>query len=129
MPAERNLTGVRVLIADDEEYIRIHIAKGLRSRGLIVLEAGTGDEVLPLMDGNPQVVIMDVQMPGMNGFEVARRLKKNDATAKIPLILLSARAQQRDIEKGYATGADFYLTKPVTFTQILDTLGEALNGT
>ncbi|MDC7224374.1 MAG: response regulator [Spirochaetales bacterium] len=121
------LNGKSILIADDEEYIRRHIAKGLRSRGLTVLEAGTGEEVLSLVVEKPHVIIMDIQMPGMDGFSVARRLKDQPETATIPLILLSARAQDQDIEKGYAMGADKYLTKPVTFTQILGALKEALH--
>ena len=125
---DEGLEGKSVLIADDEEYIRKHIAKGLRSRGLNVLEAGTGDEVLELVARGPQVIIMDVQMPGLDGLTVARRLKEESPTAAIPLILLSARAQDSDIELGYAVGADYYLTKPVTFSQILGALKEALNG-
>ncbi len=125
---DEGLQGKSVLIADDEEYIRKHIAKGLRSRGLTVLEAGTGDEVLELVNREPDVIIMDVQMPGLDGLTVARRLKEEGQTSAIPLILLSARAQDSDIEQGYAVGADYYLTKPVTFTQILGALKEALNG-
>ena len=125
---DEGLQGKSVLIADDEEYIRKHIAKGLRSRGLTVLEAGNGDEVLELVMRNPDVIIMDVQMPGLDGLTVARRLKEEGQTSAIPLILLSARAQDSDIEQGYAVGADYYLTKPVTFTQILGALKEALNG-
>ncbi|MDC7219577.1 MAG: response regulator [Spirochaetales bacterium] len=125
---DSDLQGKRVLIADDEEYIRMHIAKGLRSRGLEVFEAGTGEEVLELVQNNPQVIIMDVQMPGLDGYSVAQKLKEKPETASIPLIMLSARAQDRDIEKGYAMGADYYLTKPVTFNQILGSLKEAVNG-
>jgi len=121
------LMGKTVIIADDEDYIRMHIARGLRARGLTVLEAGTGEEVLNLVAGKPHAIIMDVQMPGGDGLEVARRLKDREDTASIPLILLSARAQEEDIEQGYAMGADFYLAKPVTFTQILETLREAVH--
>jgi CheY-like chemotaxis protein len=124
----QELEGKKVLIADDEEYIRIHIAKSLRTRGLNVLEAGTGEEVLDLVKEEPQVIIMDVQMPGLDGLSVARQLKDQEETSSIPLILLSARAQQQDIDRGYAMGADFYLTKPVTFSQILGAVKEALNG-
>lgn len=122
------MEGKTVLIADDEDYIRIHLAKGLRSRGLTVLEAGTGDEVLIQVENKPDVIIMDVQMPGRSGIEVASIIKENSHTAHIPLILLSARAQDEDIERGYQVGADFYLTKPVTFTKILDSLRVAIHG-
>jgi CheY-like chemotaxis protein len=128
MSLENELQGKTVLIADDEEYIRIHIAKGLRSRGLNVLEAGSGDDVLELIKKKPHVIILDIQMPGLNGFEVAGMLKEREDTKHIPLILLSARAQESDIEKGYEMGADYYLTKPITFTQIIDALQEAING-
>jgi CheY-like chemotaxis protein len=128
MPQVNELDGKTVLIADDEEYIRIHIAKGLRKLGLNVLEAGTGDEVLELVKKNPHVIIMDIQMPGRDGLEIAGLLKGNKKTSQIPLILLSARAQNEDIEKGYLTGADNYLTKPVTFSQILEALKVAVDG-
>ncbi len=127
MLSDDELKGKSVLIADDEEYIRRHIAKGLRSRGLTVYEAGSGDEVLDMVSEKPYAIIMDVQMPGQDGLEVARLLKEKEDTASIPLILLSARAQESDIELGYAMGADHYLAKPVTFSQILGALREAIH--
>jgi len=125
---DEELKGKTVLIADDEDYIRMHIARGLRSRGLTVLEAGSGDEVLQLVAEKPQAIIMDVQMPGRDGLDVARLLKEREDTAAIPLILLSARAQEADIEQGYAVGADNYIAKPVTFSQIVGALKEAIHG-
>lgn len=115
-----------VLIADDEEYIRVHIARKLASRGLIVLEAGTGQEVLEMAEKNPHAILMDVKMPVIDGFEAARRLKASEKTRHIPLILLSARAQQQDVEEGYKAGADHYMTKPVTISQIMDILEKCL---
>ena len=127
MPLDNEWQGKTVLIADDEEYIRIHIAKGLRSRGFNVLEAGSGNDVLELIKQKPHVIFLDIQMPGLNGFELAGILKEREETRNIPLIFLSARAQESDIEKGYEMGADYYLTKPITFTQILSALQVALH--
>lgn len=114
--------GKRVLIADDEDFIRVHIARRLASHGLEVLQAGSGDEVLSLAKTGPDVILMDVKMPQIDGFEAARRLKADPSTRDIPLILLSARAQQEDLDEGFQAGADYYLTKPVTISQIMDTL-------
>lgn len=118
--------GKKILIADDEDFIRVHIAKKLSTKGLDVLQAGTGEEVLKLADQRPEVILMDVKMPVIDGFEAARRLKANPETAGIPLVLLSARAQREDLEEGYAAGADHYLTKPVTIQQILETIETCL---
>jgi len=124
---ETLFAGKTILIADDEDFIRVHIAKKLASKGLTVLEAGAGDEVLELALKKPHAILMDVKMPVIDGFEAARRLKADAETREIPLILLSARAQQEDLEEGFNAGADYYLTKPVTITQILATLEECLN--
>lgn len=82
--------------------------------------------MLSLAATKPDIILMDVKMPRLDGFEAAKRLKDDPETKDIPLILLSARAQQEDLEEGYQSGADYYLTKPVTISQIMDTLEECL---
>lgn len=123
---EEVFQGKKILIADDEDFIRVHIAKKLASKGLEVLQAGAGDEVLELAKQMPHVILMDVKMPVIDGIEAARQLKAQKDTASIPLVLLSARAQQEDLDEGYNAGADYYLTKPVTIQQILETIQRCL---
>jgi CheY-like chemotaxis protein len=69
---------------------------------------------------------MDVNMHGIDGFEALRRLRIMSATRHIPVILLSARAQREDLDRGFQSGADYYLTKPVTISKIMETLEKCL---
>ncbi|MDA3849757.1 MAG: response regulator [Spirochaetaceae bacterium] len=118
--------GKTVIIADDEDFIRVHIARKLASKGLEVLQAGSGEEVLELAEKIPHAILMDVNMPGIDGFEALRRLRIMSATRHIPVILLSARAQREDLDRGFQSGADYYLTKPVTISKIMETLEKCL---
>lgn len=123
------LEGKTILIADDEDFIRRHITRRLESYGMKPLEAGEGPAVLELVKQKPDIILLDVKMPGLDGLSVTRLLKKDPSTASIPVILLSARAQKEDISAGLAAGAVAYLTKPVTFSQILDKITEILTKT
>lgn len=120
------LKGKSIIIADDEEFVRSHIARRLTSQGLTVWEAGTGDEVLEQAKNKPDLILMDVKMPGKGGIETTTLLKEDEETKDIPIILLSARAQQDDIDQGFASGADSYMTKPVTFKMISEKIEEYL---
>jgi DNA-binding response OmpR family regulator len=102
-----------VLIADDDADIRELVAYRMRRSGYAVLEAANGEEALELATGErPDLAILDVMMPRLDGFEVARRLRAQDETAGIPIILLTARAQDADVARGFGAGADDYLRKP-----------------
>ena len=116
------LVGKTILIADDEAFVRSHISKRLDSMGLNVLEASTGKEVLDLMSNNPDMVLMDVRMPEIDGYETTRSIRKDSAGSNIPVILLSALSGEEDIRRGLEAGADEFLCKPVTFTMILESL-------
>lgn len=120
--------GKHILIADDEEYVRRHLAKRMVGMGLLVSQAGTGQEVLNLALGGPDLIIMDVKMPILDGLETTRRLKTDIQTRDIPVVLLSAMAQQEEVEKGLATGADEYVMKPVTFDGLMESVRRHLFG-
>ena len=123
-----SLVGKTILIADDEAFVRSHISKRLGSLGLNVLEASTGREVLDLMIHKPDLVLMDVRMPEIDGFETTRFIR-NDSDgngSRIPVILLSALAGEEDIRRGLEAGADEFLCKPVTFSVILESLSRRL---
>lgn len=119
--------GKSILIADDEEYVRHHLAKRLVSMGLQVFQAGTGEEVLDLAIQHPDLIIMDVKMPVLDGLETARRLKGDNRTRGIPVVLLSAMAQQEEVARGMATGADEYVMKPVTFNRLMNSIREHIH--
>ncbi len=102
-----------VMIADDQVALRRLLRATLGPCGVRVVEVGNGREALAVAQvERPSLVVLDVGMPEMDGLEVCRSLKADPATAEIPVIILSARAQQADRAKGMASGANVYLTKP-----------------
>jgi pilus assembly protein CpaE len=106
--------GERILFVDDEEQIRKLLSTWLARHGYEVAIANDGWEALKAVRAKaPDLVITDVNMPNMNGFELTRRLRADHRTARIPVIMLSARKQADDVLTGYAEGADEYIPKPV----------------
>ena len=102
-----------VLAADDEEDILELIAFRLERSGYTVLQATDGAQALELArSSQPDLAVLDVMMPKMDGFEVTRRLREDEATSKMPIILLTARSQEADLERGFDAGADDYIRKP-----------------
>jgi diguanylate cyclase (GGDEF)-like protein len=103
----------RVLIADDDEDIRAYLDVTLALAGYEVIEAGDGSAALEqARRGGPDLVLLDVMMPQMDGLEVLRRLREDARTAHLPIVLLTARGQASDTVEGLDAGADSYLTKP-----------------
>ena len=108
------MPGERILFVDDEEQIRKLLSTWLGRRGYDVAVANDGWEALKAMRARaPVLVITDVNMPNMNGLELTRRMRADHRTARIPVIMLSARKQADDVLSGYAEGADEYVPKPV----------------
>lgn len=117
----------KVLIADDEEGIRTLVRMTLDGGSLELLEAVDGDEAVAMARKHrPDVVLLDVMMPGHSGFDVCRALKRDPATAEIPVVILSARAQTADQEEGRAAGADDYFTKPFSPIELLRKIDDLL---
>ena len=105
--------GARVLICDDEPYIRESVSYVARGEGYDVLTAEDGEEALRLArEERPDLIFLDLMMPRLNGFQVCRALKKDAATRDIHVIILTARGQEIDRETGKEVGASEYLTKP-----------------
>ena len=103
----------RVLVVDDEAPIRLLCRVNLEAEKMEVLEAADGESGLETARvEKPDVVLLDVMMPGMDGFEVAERLLDDDATREIPLVFLTARAELRDRARGLELGGVDYITKP-----------------
>ena len=102
-----------VLAADDDEDILELVAFRLERSGYTVLRASDGEEALRVaLEAKPDLAVLDVMMPKLDGFELTRRLRAEDATSRMPIILLTARAQDADVQAGFDAGADDYLRKP-----------------
>ena len=103
----------KVLVIDDEAPIRLLCRVNLEAEGMTVLEASDGSSGLDLArDEQPDVVLLDVMMPGLDGWRVAEELLEDDRTRGIPIIFLTARAEFRDRARGLDIGGVDYVTKP-----------------
>ncbi|HZI96470.1 MAG TPA: response regulator [Actinomycetales bacterium] len=103
----------RLLVADDDRDIRDLVAFKLGQAGYEVQAVEDGVAALDAARENvPALVVLDVMMPGLSGVDVTRELRADPRTASVPIILLTARAQEADVENGFATGADDYVVKP-----------------
>ena len=103
----------RVLVVDDDPVILQLISLNLELEGHEILSAASGIEALTAArTERPQVMVLDVMLPGMDGFEVCRTLSQDPETADIPILLLSARALRSDVQRGLDAGAVEYVTKP-----------------
>jgi Response regulator containing CheY-like receiver, AAA-type ATPase, and DNA-binding domains len=121
-----------IMVVDDNPDIITIVKTILEGKGYHVLSASSGQELLNLLtDGKPDLIILDIMMPEMDGLEVLGRLKAVTDTASIPVILLTAKVQYEDVLGGYKLGADYYITKPFTSTQLVNginlLLGESKN--
>jgi two-component system alkaline phosphatase synthesis response regulator PhoP/two-component system response regulator VicR len=102
-----------VLVVDDDPQIVRVVEINLTQEGYTVRTAADGEDALAAVaQERPDLIILDVMMPRMDGFETLKRLKADPALAEIPVIMLTARAQDEDVFEGYGTGAKWYLTKP-----------------
>jgi two-component system alkaline phosphatase synthesis response regulator PhoP len=103
----------KVLVIDDEAPIRLLCRVNLEAESMDVVEASDGEEGLTLARAEkPDIVLLDVMMPGMDGWQVAERLLENEDTSHIPLVFLTARAELRDRARGLELGGVDYITKP-----------------
>ncbi|HLQ57093.1 MAG TPA: response regulator [Streptosporangiaceae bacterium] len=104
---------VTVLLAEDDADIRDLVTFKLRQQGYEVRAFEDGLSALAsARDEMPDLALLDITMPGMSGLDVCRELRADPATADVPIILLTARAQESDIETGFSVGADDYVVKP-----------------
>ena len=120
----------KLLIVDDEAHIRMLLEQTLEELeddGVNFFSAENGEEALEIIQTeNPQLVFLDVMMPKMNGMEVCRRVKKELALDKVFIVLLTAKGQELDRQRGQEVGADLYMTKPFDPEIILKKAKEVL---
>lgn len=121
------MTGKTVLIVDDEAPIREMIAVALEMADYQCLEAADAREAHALIvDKHPDLVLLDWMLPGTTGVELARRLKKEEATADIPIIMLTAKVEEDNKVRGLEVGADDYITKPFSPRELVARLKAVL---
>ncbi len=109
-----------LLIVDDERTIRVSIKAALAGEGYNFIEADSGKEALKKAEKNtPDLILLDIMMPGMDGFEVLKQLKKNPLTKRIPVIMITAKSDIQSVEKSHSEGAIYYITKPFIVSNLV----------
>ena len=111
----------KILVADDDPDILELVAFRLEQAGHETARARDGEEALALARGEtPSLCVLDVLMPKLNGFEVLKALRSEEATMSVPVIMLTASVQDRDVARGFEIGADDYLRKPFNPRELQD---------
>jgi two-component system, cell cycle response regulator DivK len=117
-----------LLVEDNEKNLKL-FRDVLRATGYLTLEAGTGEEAVEVaVSGSPALVLMDVQLPGIDGVEALGRLRSDPRTASIPVLALTAQAMHEDRERFLVAGFDGYISKPVDVVELLRTVAEYCSG-
>ena len=113
---------LKVLMADDEPDVLSVMAKKIKAAGYDIITAVDGQEAWDkIIVENPDIILLDITMPKLEGFEVLKRLRETPPTKKWqPVIIISAREELKDIQKGYSLEADHYLTKPCNIDDVLN---------
>jgi CheY-like chemotaxis protein/signal transduction histidine kinase/HAMP domain-containing protein len=118
------LVGKKVLVVDDDVRNIFALSSVLERRGMMVLTAGTGNEAITILESTPDlaIVLMDIMMPGMDGYETMQVIRQNHSLRRLPIIALTAKAMKGDRERCLGAGASEYLAKPVNTEQLLSAL-------
>ena len=113
----------KILVVDDSKTIRMMVTNGLKKQNFTVYSAENGPDGIKIAkEKKPDLIILDVMMPEMNGFEVCAKLKANPDTAAIPILFLTAQNSKEEIQQGFNVGGDEYLNKPFKFNELLETV-------
>jgi len=118
----------KILAVDDEKHIVRLVQVNLERQGYEVVTANDGREALEkVASENPDLVVLDVMMPYMDGFEVLQNLRRDPKTRDIPVIMLTAKAQDADVFRGWQSGVDCYLTKPFNPMELISFVKRIFN--
>jgi len=116
-----------VLLVDDQDSVLRNVSRILQVHGYVVLTADTGEQgVLMAREQTPTVILMDIDMPGLTGIEAARMLKKDEATAVIPIIMMTSYATEEFVDKARQAGANGYIAKPFSASLLFDRIQQAI---
>jgi CheY-like chemotaxis protein len=119
----------KILIIEDTENNRVLLTRRLKPRGDEIITADDAESGIALVESEkPDLILMDVGLPGMDGWNATRALKQNEATKHIPVIALTAHAMQGDREKALEAGCDDYETKPIDFNRLFEKMDRLLSG-
>ncbi|HEX4749744.1 MAG TPA: response regulator [Bryobacteraceae bacterium] len=117
----------RILLVEDNVLNRDMLSRRLKRRGYEIIDAADGEQAVRLATTLlPDLVLMDINLPGMDGCEATRRIRRNEATASIPIIALTAHAMSGDRERTMGAGCNEYETKPVNFEGLLSKMQNLL---
>lgn len=112
---------VRILVADDDRDIRDLVTFKLTQAGYEVEAVDDGSAAIAAIDTHlPDLAVLDVMMPGLSGIDVLRKIRSQEATKDLQVVLLTARSRDIDVDAGFATGADDYIIKPFSPRELLD---------
>ena len=117
----------KILIADDEPNIVVSLEFLMKQKGYDVKTVGNGEDALgAIAEFAPDLVLLDVMMPAVSGYDVCQKLRENPEWQGIRIIMLSAKGREVEVSKGIAVGADAYVTKPLSTRDLIAKVGEML---
>lgn len=118
----------KILVVEDEESLLKLESILLTSKGYEVQGVTTGQAALDaIAEETPDLVLLDIMLPEMDGFEVCRRIKENPRTKDLPVVMLTAKKSREDMARGQQVGADWYITKPFKSVNVIETIQRFLN--
>ncbi len=128
-PMSGAVASATILVADDEPALLRLMSFVLQKQGHVMLTATNGEEALQMVrEQRPDLVVLDIMMPRLDGFQVAERIRSEPEIAGIPIVMLSAKAQDEDVERGLAAGVNTYITKPFAPEQLAIVVADLLRG-
>ena len=118
----------KVLIVDDEDFFRTIVANGFEREGFAVLQADNGEDAVEVASNElPELILLDLVMPRLLGFEVCQMLRKDQRFARTAIIIMSAKSYKPDMDKAAELGADAYVVKPFEFNDLMSVARENMN--
>lgn len=122
------MTNPVVLVADDDDDILLLVTTRLKRDGFKVIQASSGDRALELArERRPAVAVLDIGMPGLDGLQVLEQIRADEELRETKVLLLTAKAQESDVRRGYDTGADAYVKKPFSPADLSTRVRELLD--